>query len=445
MTEESLFHLVEAALAQGAEAAEIYHLVQDSTLVDIKEGKIDTLSAARQTGIGLRVLERQRMGFAFASHLSRENRNVLIQEALAAARASHPDRFLRIPLPSPSPYPEVEAYDASLKTMDLDERVAFAREVEGTARKFDPRVSKVRHCLYRDSDYSVTILNSQGLKAQARGTHCACSLEVVAEEKGSSETGWDMQSSSFFSDLRGEEVGRRAAEQAVRMLGAKVLPTTFAEAIFSPAVAAEFFEVVSSALLGDAVQKGRSLFQDKVGNEVASRCLTLVDDGLLSHGSDSFPFDDEGNPSQRTPLIESGILKGFLYDSYSGARQGRASTGNARRAGFQSPPQITVTNLYLVPGSRTGSKMLKDVSKGALILALMGMHTANPISGDFSVGVEGLWIEGGKIRRPFRGMTIAGNIRDWLRSLVEVGSDLRFFGSCGSPSLRVSEIQFAGS
>lgn len=445
MNEASISDLIETALANGAEAAEIYQIQQESTTVDIKEGKIDSLSRERQVGIGLRVLERQRIGFVFASHGKRGSGDALIGEALAAARASHPDPFLRIPFPSPSPYPEVEVYDPSLQTLGLGGRVDFARKVEKAARGFDRRISKVRHCLYRDSDYSVRILNSEGIQAQARATHCSCSLEVVAEEKGSSETGWDMQSSSFFSDLQGEEVGRRAAEQAVFMLGAKVLPTTIAEAIFSPAVAAEFLEVIATALKADAVQKGRSLFQGRVGSDVATKYLTLVDDGLLLRGGNSFPFDGEGIPSQRTPLIEAGTLKGFLYDSYSGKREGRPSTGNARRAGFQSPPQISVTNLYPLPGRRAKEEMVKEISRGALILSLMGMHTANPISGDFSVGVEGLWIEGGRIQHPFRGMMIAGNIRDWLGSLEEVGSDLRFFGAYGSPSLRLSKVQFAGS
>jgi PmbA protein len=445
MEDESIFRLLEGALTKGAEAAEIYRIEQESTLVDIKEGKIDSLSREQQVGIGLRVWEKQRLGFVFASHWGGGSGGALIGEALAAARSSHPDSFLRIPAPPASPYAELEAYDSSLKTMGLAERVHFARMVEDTARRFDPRVSKIRHCLYRDSDYTAQIRNSHGLKVEARGTHCTCSLEVVAEEKGSSETGWDMQSSSFFSDLQAEEVGRRAAEQAVSMLGARVLPTTVAEAIFSPATAAEFLEVISSALKADVVQKGKSLFKDRVASKVAADGLTLVDDGLLPRGSNSFPFDDEGIPSQRTPLIEKGVLRGFLYDSYWGAREGKPSTGNARRAGFQSPPQISVTNLYPAPGRRTKEEMVKDVSKGALVLSLMGMHTANPISGDFSVGVEGLWIERGKLHLPFRGMTIAGNIRDWLRSLEEVGSDLRFFGSHGSPSLRVSKIQFAGS
>jgi len=445
MNDEPVFDLIEIALAKGAGAAEIYRIEQESTLVDIKLGKIDSLSRERQVGIGLRVLEKQRIGFVFASHWGGWNGDALIDKALAAARASHPDPFLRIPPPPPSPYPELEVYDPSLKTMGLAERVHFARMVEDTARRFDSRVSKIRHCLYRDFDYTAQIRNSHGLKVQARGTHCTCSLEVVAEEKGSSEMGWDMQSSSFFSDLQAEDVGRRAAEQAVLMLGAKVLPTTVAEAIFSPATAADFLEVISSALKADAVQKGKSLFKDQVASKVAADGLTLVDDGLLPQGSNSFPFDDEGIPSQRTPLIERGILRGFLYDSYWGGREGKPSTGNARRAGFQSPPQISATNLYPVPGRRTKEEMVRDVSKGALILSLMGIHTANPISGDFSVGVEGLWIEGGKFHLPFRGMTIAGNIRDWLRSLEEVGSDLRFFGSHGSPSLWASKIQFAGS
>jgi len=444
MEEKGILDLIEVALAKGAEAAEIYRIEQKFHLVDIREEKLDTLSQGRQEGIGLRVLERERIGFAFSSDLREEGFHSLLDRALIAARQSHPDPFLHIPPPPSSSYPKVEGYDPSLKEMSLADRVDFARRMERAAKEFDSRISKVRHCLYQDSDYSVLILNSRGLRAWAGGTYCSSSIHTVAEEKGSSETGWDMQSSSFFSDLQGEEVGRRAAKQAVLMLGARALSTRRVDAILSPPVAAEFLEMISAALMADAVQKGKSLFANRLGTQVASGCLSLVDDGLLAHGSHSFPFDDEGTPSQRSPLIEDGILKGFLYDCYSAAKEGRSSTGNACRPSFQSPPQIMATNLYAIPGERPLQAMLQDMESGAWILSLMGMHTANSISGDFSVGVEGLWIEKGKVQHSFRGVLIAGNMREWLHLLQEVGSDLRFFGSYGSASLCAKGIQLAG-
>jgi PmbA protein len=437
--------LIEEALAQGAEAAEVYQIEQETHLVDMKEGKIDTLSRGHQMGIGLRVLEKQRMGFAFCTSLGEETLSDLADRALTAARQSHPDPFLLIPPPSSQPYPQVDGYDGSLGEMNLGDRAEFALRMERAAKAVDSRVSKVRHSLYQDANYSVLLLNSRGLEATSRGTYCSASVYVVAEGKGASETGWDMQSSSFFSDLSGEEVGRRAAEQATMMLGAKTIPTHQVDAIFSPAPASEFLEVLSVPLMADAVQKGKSLFANRMATQVSSRCLNLIDDGLLPHGPQSFPFDDEGIPGQKTPLIESGVLKGFLYDSYCAAKEEKTSTGNARRGGFQSPPQIRVTNLLAVPGKRAPEAMMRDMEKGVLILSLMGMHTANPISGDFSVGAEGLWIEGGKVQHPFRGVIIAGNLRDWLESLEEVGSDLRFFGGVGCPSLRLKGLQLAGA
>ncbi|MDH7498910.1 MAG: TldD/PmbA family protein [candidate division NC10 bacterium] len=444
MEEERLLGLIEDALASGAEAAEIYRIERDSSLVDIQEGKLDTLSRGRQEGIALRVLERQRMGFAFSSDLRREALSGLLDRALTVARQSHPDPYLHIPRPPASAYPKVEAYDPDLRRISLADRAEFARKMEQAAKEFDPRISKVRHSLYQDSDYSVLIVNSRGLRAWAKATRCSISILAVAEEKGSSETGWDMQSSSFFSDLQEKEVGRRAAQQAIWMLGARTLPTQQVDAIFTPPVAAEFWEVLSAALMADSVQKGKSLFANQMGAQVGSACLCLVDDGLLAHGSHTFPFDDEGTPSQRTSLLEKGILKGFLYDSYSAAKEGKSSTGNAGRSSFHSTPHLMATNLYPIPGKRPLEAMVQDLERGVMILSLMGMHTANPISGDFSVGAEGLWIEGGRAQHPFRGVLIAGNLRDWLHSLEEVGSDLRFFGSYGSPSLLAKGIQLAG-
>jgi PmbA protein len=445
MEESELENLWKVALARGAEAAEAYWLREDLTLVDIKEGRVEVLSRGQQAGVGLRVFRDRRMGFSFRSHDQQWSPSDLAESSLAAALQSHPDPYLDLPSAPFLDYPRVEAYDPALARLDLADRLDFARRMERSARAIDPRITKVRHCLYQDSCFSVMISNSRGLKARGEGTKCSASLLCVAEEEGWSETGWDLQCSSFFSDLEAERIGEQAAEQALSMLRAKPLPTGRVDAIFSPAAASEFLETLAPALMAEAVQKGKSLFAGRRGERVASSVLTLVDDGLLPHGYRSFPFDDEGWPCQRSILMEAGVLQDYLYDLHAAAKEGRESTGNARRGGYQYPPQIAATNFFILPGKRDQQALVEEMGRGALVLSLMGMHTADPVSGDFSVGAEGIWIEGGGRHRPFRGVIMAGNIREWLQAVEEVGSDLRFFGPSGSPSLLIREIQVAGS
>ena len=205
-----------------------------------------------------------------------------------------------------------------------------------------------------------------------------------------------------------------------------------------------FLGMLSSALTAEAVQKGRSLFAGKVGQKVAAAEVSITDDGAKPDGILSMPFDGEGVPTQRTVLVEKGVLKGFLHNSYTAAKDGVSSTGNAVRGSYQSPPQLGSTNFYLAPGKWKPDAIIKDTGEGFYLTEVMGMHTANPISGDFSLGAAGIWIHNGELTTPVRGMVIAGNILELLERVDAVGSDLRFFGSRGAPTIRVASLTVSG-
>jgi PmbA protein len=210
-------------------------------------------------------------------------------------------------------------------------------------------------------------------------------------------------------------------------------------------VAASLLELLSTSLLAESVQKGRSLLAGRLGQEVAAPSANLIDDGLLPGGLETAPFDAEGNPRQRTVLLERGRLAGFLYDQYGANREGRASTGNASRPGALSPPSVQVSNLYLEPGSHSFEALLAEMGRGIIISNVLGMHTANPVSGDFSVGASGHWVEGGHISHPVKGIAISGNVLTLLSRLAVVGSDLRFWGRVGSPSLLIERLDVGGA
>jgi len=379
---------------------------------------------------------------AFTTRLDRESLRDAVQLAAANARSSAADEFNR--LPDPKPVEPMELLDSRLAELPVDVKIDFAKEVENAARRYDPRVTKVRQASFGDGIYEIGIVNSRGVDVGYRGGYCSTSLLVVAEADGQAETGWSYDFSRTFEDLDPVRVGQEAAAQAVEMLGAGSLATCRVPLILAPEVACEFLEVLGPALTAEAVQKGKSVFAGKLGEAVASTELTLIDSGLLPGGLATAPVDDEGVPSQETVVLEQGLLKTYLYNTYSAAKDGVQSTGNGVRPSFRGALTSGTRNFYVSPGRLSQTELMAQVERGLYVTNVMGMHTANPISGEFSVGAAGLWMENGRPVRPVRGIAIAGNLIDFLKRLVAVGSDLRFYGSVGSPTLVVEGITVSG-
>jgi PmbA protein len=232
-------------------------------------------------------------------------------------------------------------------------------------------------------------------------------------------------------------VGRNAAARALLLLGAKTMHGVKSHVILDNAVATEFLGIFSSLLSSESVQKGKSLLAHRKGEEVVNALISVVDDGLMEHKLGSRPFDDEGVPASRKYLIKDGVLQGFLYNVYTAKKEGVISTGNAVRGAFSGLPMVGPTNLYIPasPSSSGPEGLCRAMGRGLYITDAMGVHTANPISGEFSIGVSGLWIEGGEVKYPVKEAVISGNILDLFKRVCSVGSDLKFYGNMGSPSL----------
>jgi PmbA protein len=207
---------------------------------------------------------------------------------------------------------------------------------------------------------------------------------------------------------------------------------------------ADLIEFLSSSFSAEEMDKGRSMLAGRVGEQVFAEGITLIDDGLLPGGYATSPFDGEGTPSQETVIIDGGFFSTPLYDLYTARKHGKDPTGSASR-GIKSPPGISPSNLYLKKGRKTSNQLLDGITNGILITDLMGVHTANPVTGDFSLGASGILIEKGKLTRPVRGFAVAGNVLEILRRVTDIGDDLRFFGSVGAPSVRISELSLGGS
>ena len=434
---------ISSALQLGAQLAEAYICNSKELNIEVREGRVETMKLAGDRGMGLRVMRDHRTGFSFSTDFSPGGIKAAATKALANCRLTVEDRYLQLPSPGAF-YPELAIYDPGIREATVEQKIDLARSMEEAARSYDPRVNIIESSTYQDGEAQVTVVNSLGLKLNYRGAYCGVYLALTAGEGDNSQTGFALDFDLKYQALKPEEVGREAALRAVRMLGAAPVTTRKAAVVLDPYVATGFLSLIGPALTSEAVQKGRSLFAGKIDTRVASSNITVIDDGALPGGIASAPFDGEGVATSRTVLIEGGALKGYLYNTYTAAKDGLQSTGNGVRNSFKGTPEVGVTNFFIEPGSIPVDQLISEAGNGIYITDVMGMHTANPISGDFSVGVAGLLIEGGRLTRPVRGMALGGNIMELLAKVDAVGNDLQFYGGRGSPTLRVSEMTLSG-
>lgn len=427
----------------GADMAEAYISSNKELSIEVREGRVETLKLAEERGLSVRVMLDGKTGLAFSTDLSPAGAEEVARHALFNCKNTAVDPFNRLPPPG-GKYPGLELYDPAIHEATVEEKIAVAKAMEEAARTFDHRVKVIESSSYQDGEILVTLVNSLGISSSYRGAYCGIYLALAAGEGEDSQTGFAMDFGLKYGLLNPAETGQEAARRAVRMLGARPVKTRRADIVLDPYVATGFLGIIGPALTGEAVQKGRSLFAGKIGSQVASDKVTIIDDGAKTDGIASAPFDGEGVATGRTVLVRDGVLQGFLHNTYTAAKDGVQSTGNGVRGSFKSAPEVGVTNFYIQAGSKQPQELIKEVDSGLYITEVMGMHTANPISGDFSVGVAGLLIEKGESARPVRGAAMGGNILDLFRKIDGVGNDLQFYGGKGSPTLRITEMTISG-
>jgi len=442
-----LVTVAESAVAygirQGADAAEAFVSTGRELSVEVRHGVLETMKQAEDRGIGVRVLKGRQVGFAFGTDLGKQGVEETVNRAMAASKHTHADVHQCLPLQG-GPYPVMDLYDAAIDLTPVEAKISLALRMEEAALGFDGRVKVIESSTYQEGTGEVAIANSHGVTASYRGAVCGLFISLAAEKDGLSETGYALWFGRRYGELVPEDLGREAAARAVKLLGAHTAKTCTVPVVFDPYVAVDIVGLLGPALTAEAVQRGRSLFAGKTGEVVASKGVTMMDDGTLTAGIAAAPFDGEGVPSGRTVLVKDGVLQGYLYNTYTAAKEGTVSTGNAVRSSFKTTPSVGTTNFFLEPGHQPPQELIREVPDGLYVLEVMGMHTANPISGDFSVGAKGVWIENGVLARPVRGIVIAGNVIELLKKVDAVANDLRFFGSRGAATFRVSELTVSG-
>ena len=449
---EELLDLASRLAGQARKGEDLEAFVTHERNFSVKaySGDVETVSSSEPRGAGVRALTKGRVGFAYTTDLTAKGLTDLLTRARANARHSTPDEAVGLAPAWEHDVPDVSGlFDDRLGAATPDDKAAFAVELDVATRAADRRIRAVEEAVYADSDTEVALATSTGVSGRYRRTDTWCYSVAIAEEGDNTEVGFEFAIGRSLDDLDHDEVARRAAGRAAEVLGAEKIPSARMPVILDPYTSGQFLGVIAAALTGEAVQKGRSLFAGKIGEEVAAGSLTLVDDGRIEGAPGSAPWDAEGTPTQRTEVIGSGVLKSFLYDLTSARREGRASTGNASRSGFKSPPGPSATNLAFDTTGESPGDVLKRAGRALLVLNFHGVHSgANPVSGDFSVGATGLLIEDGKPVRPVKEVTIAAPMLDILARIEAVADDRRwlpFGGSFGGATTLVSEMTVAGT
>ncbi len=444
MDKRTAEQILSLASSSKADAAEVFLRSYTATAVEVKDRKVDAFDRARDIGAGLRVLIDGRLGFAFTTDLSSDSLRILAQAAVTNAAHAEPDEFHLIPGRPGVPYQSVDIFDPAIVALTETEKINRVMAMEREAFAVDSRIKRIRKAVATFSDSETLIINAKGAEVSYKSTACSSSIEVVAEDKGESQAGSEFDVNRFYRKLEIEEVGRKGAQRALDLLGARHIDSVKSPVVLEATVAQDFLSLMASGFSAESAQKKRSLFIGKLDTDVASAAVTVLDDGLLEGGLGTAPSDDETVPMQKKTVIERGRLALFLHNVYTANKDKTLSTGNGMRGGFKGMPGVGVTNLYIEPGTDSLENLIAALERGLFVTEVMGMHTANPISGDFSVGATGFWIEKGRKAYPVREITIAGNILDLMKQVAAVGSDLRFSGRIGSPSLLVRELSIGG-
>ena len=435
-----------AARATGAEEVEAFVVHERSFYVKAFEGEPEAVSSSEPVGAGVRVIAEGRTGFAFTTDLTDGGLDSVVVDARENSAFSTRDDAAG--LPASAPAEDVEGlFDPSQPDVSPEAKVAFAVELEKATRAEDPRV-RTEEAIYSDSASEIAIASSNGIAASYVETNAWCYSVAIATDGADTEVAFEFDLGRGLAALDGPAIAARAAARALGVLGAAKIPSARMPVIFDPYTSGQFLGVLASALTGDAVQKGRSLFATRLGDLVAAESLTLVDDGRVPGAPGSSPWDAEGVPTRRTAVIERGKLSSFLYDTTTGRRAGMSSTGNASRAGFKSGPHVSPTNLTFDSTGESREELLTAAGRALYVQDFHGVHSgANPVSGDFSVGATGRLLEGGSLGRPVKEVTIAAPMLEILSGITAVATDRRwlpFGGSFGGATTLVAEMTVAG-
>jgi PmbA protein len=446
---DGLLALAERVAERAGDGEQVEAYVARSTHTEVKafDGDVESLSSADTEGIGIRVVTGGRQGFAYAASLDESVIAETLDEARDNASFGSVDEFAGLARPDGVEPADIDLWSPELSGFPTEEKVALALEVERVTRASDPRIKGVETAGYSDISSESAVASSEGIRASTRRTVCSLFVDAMASDGDEIQTGYGYSVARRPGDLDLAKASSDASERATRLLGARKPASRHLTVLFEPVVTASLLGLLSRALSGEAVLKGRSMFAGREGEKVAAPTLTLVDDPTDTEAYGAGRYDAEGLATRRNVLLDGGVLAGFLHNSYTGRRSGRASTGSAVRGGYRGTPGVGSRALSLVPGDRSQEQLMADVGDGLLVQSVTGLHSgANPVSGDFSVGVQGLMVRDGASAEPVREATVASTLQRMLQDVAAVGADLEWLpGSAAGLTLVIGDLALSGS
>ena len=438
--------LVRRAMSGGATAAECVIREGDEFSTLVRLGQVETLKESGSRAIGVRVFHGQRSASTYSSDFSRESLDRMLKSALELAKITSEDPYAGIPeadqlgsLPG-----DLDLYYPDVYSLPGEERISYARRAEKAALDYDPRIKNSEGGSFDAATGHKVLANSHGFVGEYRRSYCSVAAVPIAQTESGA-----MQRDYWFSVARSlgrlespEEVGKVAAQRTIRRLGARKVKTAQVPVILDPMVANSILGHIFEGVNGDSVYRGASFLAGKLGEKIAGDQVTVIDDGTMSGGFGTSPFDSEGIPTRRTVVIENGVLRSYLLNTYTAKKLGLQTTANASR-GLAGTPGIGPGNYFLQPGSKTPQQIIGEIKEGLYVTEFLG-HGANLVTGDYSRGASGLWVSGGELAYPVEEITVAGNLKEMFFNITEIGSDLEFRGSMACPTIRIDGLTVGG-
>jgi len=436
---------IDRAKKSGASAADVMIREDDEFSVTVRMGEIETLKEAISRSLMLRVFIGKRTATSHTSDLSEPTTDRLVDETVEMARLTSEDQSGGLPDESVfrHDFPDLKLADPSWEDLTPEQRIKLALRAEAAALSADKSITNSDGASFEYALSRLALANTLGFAGAYEGTGAALVCVPIAQSKDGMQRDHWMSAARHRHQLASpEDVGKKAAERAVRRLGARKIPTCQVPVVFDPLSARSLLSHVFDAVAGSAVYRRSSFLVAQIGQSVASPNVTIVDDARMPAGLGSSPFDDEGVPTQTTPIIEKGVLEHYLHTAYTARKLGAKPTGNGSRAA-SGVVTIGPTNFYLKSGSATPEEIIGSIKAGLYVVELIGFGV-NTVTGDYSRGAVGLWIENGKFIHPVQEVTIAGNLREMLKNIEMVGNDVTFVGPIAAPTLKIGNMVISG-
>jgi len=438
--------IVRRAMAGGATAAECVVREGDEFSTVVRLGQVETLKESGSKAVGVRVFYGKHAASTYSSDFSPKGLDRLVKSALELAKITSEDPYAGIPEASQlgSIAGDLDLYHPDVYSLPGQERISYARRAEKAALDYDPRIKNSEGGSFDAATGHKVLANSHGFVGEYRRSYCSMAAVPIAQSDNGA-----MQRDFWFSVARNlsrlespEHVGKTAAQRTLRRLGARKVKTAQVPIVFDPLVAASILEHIFEGVNGDSVYRGASFLAGKLGQKIAADNVNVIDDGTMPGGFGTSPFDGEGIPTRRTVVIENGVLKSYILNTYTAKKLGLQTTANASR-GLAGTPGIGPGNYFLQPGTKTPQEIIAGIPNGLYVTEFLG-HGVNLVTGDYSRGASGLWISGGELAYPVEEITVAGNLKDVFFNISEIGSDLEFRGAVASPTIRIDGLTVGG-